>query len=130
MLRRNLNTRSSCRPLLAVAAWVLTMASCSFSKPDIATVPAHPTFEVDVQPLLADHCVLCHGYPAKRGAPSNFRLDVYTTTDGVRAALQEADRFIRSIDDGKMPPSAKWGDGMGPNGKALLHNWQADGYPP
>jgi hypothetical protein len=28
-----------------------------------------------------------------------------------------------------MPPSAKWGDGVGTNGKAMLQNWATDGYP-
>ena len=107
----------------------LAMTACSFGKPDIATVPAHPTFEIDVKPLLADHCLLCHGYPATRGAPTSFRLDVYTSSNGLPAAYQEAGRSIRSIQDDKMPPSAAWGDGVGPNGKAMLQNWASDGYP-
>ena len=107
----------------------LAAPACSFGKPDIATVPDHPTFEIDVEPLLADHCLLCHGYPATRNAPTSFRLDVYTSPDGMTAAYQEADRFIRSIQNDKMPPSAKWGDGVGPNGKKMLQNWAADGYP-
>ena len=130
MLNSKPSTWSSCRRLLAASALALTMAACSFGKPDIAEVPAHPTFEIDVKPLLADHCLLCHDYPAKRGAPGNFRLDVYDSTNGVRAARSEADKFIKSIDEDEMPPSALWGDGVGPNGKALLHNWQADGYLP
>ena len=32
-------------------------------------------------------------------------------------------------EDDKMPPAAKWGDGVGPNGKKMLQNWQTDGYP-
>jgi hypothetical protein len=112
-----------------MVASVLAAPSCSLGKPDIATVPAHPTFEIDIKPLLADHCLLCHSDPATRGAPTSFRLDVYTSPDGKRAAHEEAGRFIRSIDDGGMPPSALWGDGVGPNGKAMLHNWATDNYP-
>ena len=123
------NTRSSL--LLAHVLFVLGLAisGCSFGKPDLATVPAHPTYETDVHSLLADHCLLCHGYPATRGAPTNFRLDVYTSPDGMPAAHDEAKRFILSIQNGKMPPAAKWGDGVGPNGKAMLQNWANDGYP-
>jgi hypothetical protein len=129
MLKTDLTARFfSLRPV-AVVASALAISACSFGKPDIATVPAHPTFEIDVKPFLADHCLLCHSDPATRGAPTSFRLDVYTSPDGLPAAHQEASRFIQSIDNGKMPPSAKWGDGVGPNGKAMLQNWKTDGYP-
>jgi len=131
MLKRDVTARVFSLCPLAMVALALAIPACSLGKPDIATVPAHPTFERDVKPLLADHCLLCHGYPATRGAPTSFRLDVYDPPVGTPtpAAHQEASRFIRSIDDGKMPPSALWGDGVGPNGKALLQNWQTDGYP-
>ena len=130
MLKRETITRLCTPPALALLALALAMSACSFGKPDIATVPAHPTFEIDVKPLLADHCLLCHGYPATRGAPTSFRLDVYDPPVGTStpAAHQEASRFIQSIDNGKMPPSATWGDGVGPNGKAMLQNWKTDGY--
>jgi len=130
MLKRDVSTQLSWPRAVALLAWALAAPACSFGRPDIATVPAHPTFEVDVKPLLADHCLLCHSYPATRGAPTNFRLDVYDSPDGTfPAAHQEASRFIQSIQDGKMPPSAAWGDGVGPNGKAMLQNWKTDGYP-
>ena len=103
--------------------------ACSFGKPDIATVPAHPSFATDVEPLLADHCLLCHGYPAKRNAPTNFRLDVYDDNI-VSGAHTEANRFVASVMNGKMPPAAAWGDGVGSNGKKLLQIWLADGAPP
>jgi hypothetical protein len=131
MLKKDLTARSSSAFLVAMLASLLAAFSCSFGKPDIAAVPAHPTFEIDVKPLLADHCLLCHSYPATRGAPTSFRLDVYDPPVGssTPAAHQEASRFIQSIDSGKMPPAALWGDGVGPNGKALLQNWKTDGYP-
>jgi hypothetical protein len=131
MLNRDLTARSSSAFLIAMFASALAAPSCSLGKPDIATVPVHPTFEIDVKPLLADHCLLCHSYPATRGAPTSFRLDVYDPPVGTStpAAHQEASRFIQSIDSGKMPPAALWGDGVGPNGKALLQNWKTDGYP-
>ncbi len=129
MLRKYVTACARFAVVLATIA--LATTACSFGKPDIATVPDHPTFEIDVKPLLADHCLLCHGYPAKRGAPTNFRLDVYDPPAGTTtpAAHQEAERFIGSIQDDKMPPAAAWGDGVGPNGKKMLQNWQNDGYP-
>ena len=132
MLKRDRIARFSSLRLVAVSACALAFPACSLGKPDIARVPAHPTYETDVHSLLADHCLLCHSYPATRGAPTSFRLDVYDPPVGTStpAAHQEASRFIQSIDNGKMPPSAAWGDGVGPNGKAMLHNWKTDGYPP
>ena len=130
MMKKPLIVRSAWPRTCMVIGLALAASACSFSKPDIAIVPAHPTYQIDVHPLLADHCLLCHGYPATRRAPASFRLDVYTSPDGMPAAYQEADRFIRSIQNGKMPPAASWGDGVGPNGKQLLQNWAADHYPP
>ena len=131
MLKKDLTARCSSAFLVAMFASALAAPSCSLGKPDIATVPTHPTFEIDVKPLLADHCLLCHSYPTTRGAPTSFRLDVYDppVETSTPAAHQEASRFIQSIDNGKMPPAALWGDGVGPNGKALLQNWKTDGYP-
>jgi hypothetical protein len=129
MLKRDITTRLYGRTAGFIVAMALAMPACSFGKPDIAPGPARPTFASDVRPLLADHCLLCHSYPATRGAPTSFRLDVYTSPPGgLPAAFQEASRSIRSIQNGKMPPSAAWGDGVGPNGKAMLQNWAADGY--
>jgi hypothetical protein len=127
MLKKHI--AKSARLTVGLVAIALGLYACSFGKPDIATVPAHPTFEADVKPLLADHCLLCHGYPATRNAPTSFRLDVYKSPDGFPAAYQEANRFVRSIQDDDMPPAAAWGDGVGPNGKKMLQNWAADGYP-
>jgi uncharacterized membrane protein len=126
---RNLPRAKALR-LAALLVAAGAIYACSFGKPDITTVPDQPSFFVDVLPVLSEHCLLCHGYPAKRGAPSSFRLDVYDDTDGVRGAHSEAKRFIDSVQSDSMPPAAHWGDGVGPNGKKLLLNWQADGYLP
>ena len=120
-------------PALRISVLVCAVActfACAFSIPDIPTVPANPTYAADVRPLLAQQCLLCHGYPARRGAPSDFRLDVYADTDGVRGAYSEASRFVHAVTSDSMPPAAAWGDGVGPNGKQLLQNWLADGAPP
>lgn len=52
--------------LLLVAA-----ASC------LPEVPALPSFQQDVMPILAANCIRCHGYPALGGSPPSMRLDVY-----------------------------------------------------
>ena len=129
MLKKDLAARFLSTVTVVLLALALAAPACSFGKPDIATVPDHPTFQVDVRPLYADHCLLCHSFPATRNAPTSFRLDVYTSPDGFPAAYQEASRCIRSIQDDKMPPAAAWGDGVGPNGKQMLQNWANDGFP-
>jgi hypothetical protein len=40
-------------------------------------VPAEPSFQQDVMPILAANCVRCHGDPAIGGAPRAFRLDAF-----------------------------------------------------
>jgi hypothetical protein len=127
MLKQNRNLRVA--RLLQSLLVVLTASLSACAKPDIATVPAHPTFELDVKPLLADHCLLCHGYPATRGAPTSFRLDVYATSGGVQGAYEQGSRLVKATLNDHMPPAALWGEGVGPNGKKLLQNWQTDGYP-
>jgi hypothetical protein len=56
------------------AAILLATVACT---PD---VPAEPSFQQDVLPILAANCVRCHGYPAIGGAPETFRLDVLGDT--------------------------------------------------
>ncbi len=59
--------------LRAYLAVIALVAGCS--GPD---TPEDPTW-ADVQPILATHCVRCHGAPAS-SAPDGFRLDVYDDT--------------------------------------------------
>ncbi len=40
-------------------------------------VPATPSFQQDVLPILAANCVRCHGFPTIGGAPPEFRLDSF-----------------------------------------------------
>ena len=129
MLKRDTTAQLFSPWTFILFATALFLPACHFSRPDIASAPDHPTFEKDVKPLLEDHCLLCHGYPATRTAPTDFRLDVYYSTGGVHGAQDEAGRFVKATLDDKMPPSAAWGDGVGPNGKKLLQNWLNDNYP-
>jgi hypothetical protein len=41
-------------------------------------VPATPSFQQDVMPVLAANCLRCHGAPTIGGAPEGFRLDSFS----------------------------------------------------
>jgi len=113
---------------LAMVVSVAFAGSCHYSVADIATVPDNPTYTTNVYPLLRDHCLLCHSSPPDRGAPSNFRLDVYEDTTVGNTTIPGAQSYgysiVSSVLSDKMPPAAKQGDGVGPNGKKMLENWQ------
>lgn len=52
-------------------------------------VPANPSFQTDVLPILAANCVRCHGFPPQN-APREFRLDSFSDvaiTDGTPAGM-------------------------------------------
>ena len=119
------------RSLLAVVALFAFAGSCKYGVDDINGVPENPTYDHDIHPLYADHCLLCHSSPPARGAPSNFRLDVYADTNDVLGAMT-MNMFGAALSDVKsnrMPPSAKDGDGVGPNGQAMLQKWVDHGAP-
>ena len=104
----------------------LCLAACSIAAPDIASVPDRPTYDHDVRPYIADHCLVCHSSPSRQGAPKYFRLDIYADSGNVSGAGTMAP-YMRddAVDSNphQMPP----GGGLGPNGKQLLVNWVADG---
>jgi hypothetical protein len=116
------------RQLLTVLAVCLFGGSCSYAVPDIPSVPANPTYDHDIWPLFQDHCLLCHSSPPDHGAPTYFRLDVYSdvTNDGntVSGAQTMAGTAVYDVQIKRMPPGAKSGDGVGPNGLQMLLNWQ------
>lgn len=119
--------RTSALFLLAVT----TVASCHYASPDLVYVPEHPGYQEDVHPLLSDHCLWCHSEPPNREAPAYFRLDVYDDSADVAGALRMfRDRgAISTIVSKRMPPAAKDGEGVGPNGIRMLQQWIADGLP-
>ena len=117
------------RLYLVVAAMGALSGSCHYGVSDISVVPANPTYNKDVYPLFRDHCLVCHSSPPARGAPGNFRLDAYDDINGVSGANKYAGSAVGQVTIDKMPPEAKNGDGVGPNGKAMLQNWLANGAP-
>ncbi len=121
-----------------VVLLLTSVAGCHYASPDLAYVPDSPTYDHDVRPLLSDHCVLCHGNPPNRGAPHTYRLDLYGDTDHPLGAQfcftvtvgSDTDPYcLRRIVKEEMPPAAKDGDGVGPNGIEMLRRWIANGLP-
>lgn len=53
---------------------LIAIAACA------PAVPANPSFQQDVAPILAANCVRCHGYPTIGGSPPSFRLDAFADT--------------------------------------------------
>jgi hypothetical protein len=117
------------RLILAVVLIGALCGSCSYGVADISGVPDNPTYNRDIYPLFRDHCLLCHSSPPNRGAPSRFRLDVYDSSNSVLGAMDEASSCAGDVKIGKMPPGAKTGDGLGPNGMAMLQKWADNGAP-
>jgi hypothetical protein len=117
------------RSLLAVVVVVAFAGSCHYGIADISAVPDKPTYNADVYPLFRDHCLVCHGFPPDRGAPSYFRLDVYDDTNGVPGAMSMAFSALADVKSNRMPPTAKAGEGVGPNGLAMLQKWVDNGTP-
>lgn len=136
------------------AGWILLplLGGCGFGAPDIEEVPENPTYSEHILPLFEDHCLLCHGNPPSRGAPPDVRLDVYDFVDshahhedglevrrdrhaghndpnakGPWGARDMSLESLRLVERNEMPPAAKWGDGLGPNGRKLLRRWVEQG---
>jgi hypothetical protein len=104
-------------------------AACNYGIRDISSVPDHPTFNRDIYPLYADHCLVCHSSPPDRGAPSYFRLDTYDDTTDAAGAKSMAAAALGDVRSGRMPPAASNGDGVGPNGLLMLERWVQDDSP-
>jgi hypothetical protein len=117
------------RLFLAVVLMGVFSGSCNYGVADISGVPDNPTYTRDIYPFFRDHCLLCHSSPPNRGAPSRFRLDVYDSNNGVLGAMDEAAACAGDVKSGKMPPGAKAGDGVGPNGMQMLQKWADNGAP-
>ena len=49
---------------------------------------------------------------------------------GVDRACCTSPDVVQEMEINSMPPAAKNGDGVGPNGLKMLQTWLANGYPP
>jgi hypothetical protein len=110
----------------------LALAACA------DPAPADPTW-AEVAPVLAAHCVRCHGAPALGGAPPTFRLDRYddtvlpatdvgADTVGLRRVLGAAamaEWIALRAEDGSMPPRIP----LAEHDRELLSNWFAGRQP-
>lgn len=123
--------RGNAQPSKTIRILFLAMlpASCNYGIRDIGSVPDNPTFNRDVYPLYADHCLVCHGSPPDRGAPTYFRLDVYADSGGAVGAQSMAAAALGDVRSGRMPPASGHGDGVGPNGVQMLERWVQIGTP-
>jgi len=113
------------RAFVPVAA-VAFLAACGPS------VPAHPTYFHDVQPILQANCERCHGPDPKPSAISSVRLDRYVAGDDqsldaydYRQAIVDHAAATPRLVEPKMPPTFPLSDRQ----KAILRNWVADGAP-
>ncbi|MDX1933999.1 MAG: PSD1 and planctomycete cytochrome C domain-containing protein [Capsulimonadales bacterium] len=101
--------------LLGVALIVgVSFAGPPTKKASVPTVVA-PDFNREVRPILADHCLKCHG-PDENHRKGGLRLDRYdgivarlgsgnAALDRVHPADSELLKRIRATDDLRMPPS-------------------------
>ena len=88
------------------------------------------TWESDVQQIMMNQCVACHGETPTNGAPPGFRLDVYDMTEGngTPGAFEFRDRIdARSVmlAPSPMPP----GNGPPIEDQAKLSTWIMLGAP-
>jgi hypothetical protein len=86
------------------ATTVLALAACTTG------VPAEPSFQQDVAPILAARCARCHGVPQIGGAPTSFRLtysdipSVEFPGEHVPGAGAKAGRIVDLVVAEQMPP--------------------------
>jgi len=127
--RQHLTRARPIKLLLFVTALTALTGSCNYGIRDLGSVPDNPTFNRDVYPLFADHCLVCHGSPPDRGAPTYFRLDTYDDSPGAAGANSMASAALADVESGRMPPAARDGDAVGPNGLQMLQTWVKNGSP-
>lgn len=132
----------ACRhSFLLLAVWVLTRLNCPW-----AAVTGHAAesaavgselapatrvdFNRDVRPILANHCLQCHG-PDSQARGADLRLDI--SSDATRSVIHPGDPasspLIRRIEEtsveDRMPPEG--GNPLSPNQIAVLRAWIAQG---
>jgi|WetSurMetagenome_2_1015567.scaffolds.fasta_scaffold544567_2 hypothetical protein len=122
-------TDSTALTTIAILFLTILTAGCNYGIRDVSSVPDNPTFNRDIYPLYADHCLVCHSSPPDRGAPTYFRLDTYDDSDAAAGAKSMASSAMADVKSGRMPPASHLGDGIGPNGLQMLERWVQNGAP-
>lgn len=119
---------------LAIAALLTApflLACPGFGDETVGGIPSNPTYDVDVKPILDQHCVPCHSVPPQGGAPVGFRLDQYEDdlagNQGVltySGAIQN-----RAVDQNNMPPATRPDLATSPIDRATIDLWVDQGAP-
>jgi hypothetical protein len=102
-----------------------------------SAVPAHPEFNRDVRPILADKCFPCHG-PDKKARKAELRLDLRDEVTSPaesgetpivpgKADESEVVKRIFTSDADELMPPADSHKSLTPDQKEVLKRWVADG---
>jgi len=96
------------------------------------SVPAHPTYFQDVQPILQANCERCHGPDPQQPQIAGFRLDRSVAGDDqsldaydYRKAIVDHAALTTQLIAPVMPPTFPLSDRQ----KAILRKWVEDGAP-
>ncbi len=118
----------SLRLCFLFVGYVLVAANCGAASPQEETVQ----FNRDVRPILAKHCLACHGRD-ETAREAELRLDIRAAAlkadaivPGDIAASQLMDR-IRSKDPAHQMPPPETGDRLTDNEKNILGQWISAG---
>lgn len=108
---------------LGVALWI---AGCGgFGDPISSSEGEPPTWDGEIQDLLADNCTGCHSTPQPVGVPDYFELDKYSIDDRPNGLSGAADMRALILNRAvhlsptSMPPAGP----MIPANIALLQAW-------
>lgn len=117
-------------PILGVFLFLLAGCPGFGSAPE--PIEEAPSWDNEVEGILAQRCAYCHTDPPENFAPTGFRFDKYTTADiddgGLDGALEKVDRIrARAVDASTMPPSSA--TPLTPEEKAILREWIESGAP-
>ena len=88
-----------------------------------------PTWNLDVGPIIVSRCGGCHSESPTGGAPSSFRLDIYSQTEGgggTDGAFEKKERIrVRALESKTMPP----GGPLSSEEQITLQRWLDAGAP-
>lgn len=93
------------------------------------SVPANPTWEEDVKPILAANCVRCHREEQQNGAPMTFRLDVCEDAGGKMGAAALAGGALARATNEAAPMPPKPAAPLSDRQIEVLENWLGNGAP-